>query len=594
MRNRLSYVLFAAAALTGCPAPVANDAGGIILMDGNTNDTNVPHNDAFMGDTGDQCNGSGRIGSHCRSGTTATCVSGSTCANGMAGTVQMVFGIPSGTLVDPMHTDYQAVDHSATAQTAPFNGFSGGGLCLAQCDLAAADGAAGACGACTECSTTVTQMPLVAAFGGIQAGFITEMYPDTGICRLECTYDPTTRGAECPSDMTCDQFGNVCVESCTTDNECNTVYGITYAGELVTIVNDMNPATCNTGTGRCDNPAGTVATAQVGDHCESNADCAPGTGICLSGGHCGEIGCTGPNMATSTCGGTTPLGVCLSANATAHPTTLCIMGCTTSADCGAGGSCNTLWADAAHTMVFPIGSFTGYCVGQCGADEECNNSGAILEGCTDQNTIDATTGAVTSNPGRCVPRCTHLNQVGTATGTTAPAGECLTTEYCAPDATNTNNHACTTATDCNGMGAYNQCIFGVCRSAAPTFGQCQVLGAFCGTPATRSLPAVQNDCASGPAGMEQVCDETLSTPHNATGGLAREFAGDGHCVNPCATTADCSAYPTGSVCVTTGPLAGLCRVPCTSTASADAGMECPTDQVCDPALMFCVEVPPPA
>lgn len=591
MRNRLSYVLLAAATLAGCPTTAPTDANIIVIMDDGGTDSGTARPDTGP-DTGvtESCNASGRVGAHCRSGTTATCVSGSMCANAIAGTVQTVFGIPSGSLMDPAHPDYQLLDTSATAQTAPFNAFSGGGLCLQQCDLDAAAGAAGSCGACTSCTTDVTQLPLVAAFGGIQAGFITEMYPNTGICRLSCTYDATTRGAECPADMTCDMFGNVCVESCTTDNECNTVYGVTYAGELVTIVNDTNPATCNTTTGRCDNPAGTNATAQVGDHCESNADCAPGNGICLSGGHCGEVGCPNPNTMTSTCGGTTPRGVCLSTSGAATPTTICITGCTTSADCGAGSICNTLWADAAMTMPFPIGSFTGYCVGQCDDDTQCIST----EACTDYNTIDATSGAVTSNPGRCVPRCSHLNQVGTATGTTAPAGECLTSEWCAPDATNTNGHECTTDTDCNGMGSYNMCIFGVCRSDAPSFGQCQPLGAFCGTAGTRSLAAAAADCASGPTGMEQVCDETLATPHNATGGLRREVFGDGHCVDACTADADCSAYPTGSVCVTTGPLQGLCRVPCTSTATSDAGMECPTDQQCDATLGYCVEVMTPA
>lgn len=599
MRNRLSYVVFAALVGVGCnpgPAQMGDSGvcptGHVCLMDSGPPDVG-PRPDAFVVDTNEGCNGSGHVGSHCRTGTTAQCQSPSTCASPQAGwtTFQATFQIPSGILVDPAHPDYQLIDTSASAEVTPFNAFSGGGLCLQQCDTTAAAGAAGACGACLQCSTTATQIPLLAIFGGIR-NFVTPMYGgNTGACRLECTYDITTSGAECPNDMTCEQFGNVCVEACTNDNECNTAYGVTYEGELVTIVNHMAMSTCNTTTGRCDGPAPAHAGANVGDHCDSNADCAPGVGICLSGGHCGEVGCPTPNTMTSTCGGTAgaPLGVCLSTSQAAHPTTICIMGCTTSSQCGAGSVCNTLWQDAAMTMPFPIGPFTGYCIGQCGRDEECNNSGTIQEACTDYNTVDAMTGAVTSNPGRCVNRCTALHAVGTAT--TATPGQCLTTEFCQPDVTNSNGHPCANDADCT-TAAYGMCIYGTCHSSAPTFGECQTLGAFCGPVDTHSLAASQPDCAS-----TQVCDETAATTHNQmTHAVSREQFGDGHCVNPCTTDAACitDGYPTGSVCVTTGPLLGLCRVPCTSTTTADAGMECPVDQVCDPALMFCVETFPPA
>jgi hypothetical protein len=537
-------------------------------------------------DAGDMCNGSGHVGSHCRS---MTCVTGATCAPETAATVQMAFGIPSGTLMDPAHPDYQQIDTSASAQTAPFNGFAGT-FCLEVCNTNGDATGADMCGACSSCSTAFTQMPLIAAFGGVITGInpANRTYgADTGVCRLDCTYADGTRGAECPDDMSCDRFGNVCVEQCTSDNECNTVYGVTYEGELVTIVNDMNPDHCNATTGRCEFAGTTSTTATVGTHCESNADCSA-SGICLNGGHCAEFGCANPGTTMATCGGpTNSLGICLPTSNTMHPSALCLQGCNSATECGAGNICNTLLDTAGN--VITIGTWTGYCIGVCTTDDEC----LAAESCTDYNTVDATSGAVTGHAGRCVPRCggtgapIGIGDVGLSTGTTAAAGDCLTTEYCAPDGSLSNNHACSGDADCTGMGAYTMCLYGTCHSAAPSFGQCQVLGAFCGQADTRSLPAHQGDCA-----VTQVCDETLATPHTVTGttvgGVAHEQFGDGHCVNPCATTADCSAYPAGSECVTTGALTGLCRIPCTATTGT-----CPTDQTCDATLGYCVEVGPP-
>lgn len=594
MRNRLSYVMLGALALAGCPGTSSTpDMGLIVLMDMGVDGGGMrPDMNVTMPDTGDTCNGTGRVGAHCRSGSTNQCVMGANCFSfGTTMTVQEAFGIPAGLLMDPAHPDYQAVDTGSSPQTAPFNGAEGT-ICAQLCDTAATTDM---CGTCSTCSQALTQMPLVAAFGGILAVLRNDATNrpyggDTGICRLDCTYSQTTRGDECPDDaFTCDRFSNVCVEACTSDNECNTVYGVTYEGELVTIVNDDHPETCNTTTGRCEYQGTASTTATVGSPCTTNADCPAGTGVCLNGGHCALFDCTNPNTATSTCGtGTTPPGICLTANGTAHSSTLCLMGCNTATDCGPGNICNTL-TDASGA-VFTIGSFTGYCIGVCGADDEC----LAAESCTDYNTVDAA-GTVTSNPGRCEPRCTTVGMRGTGA-----TGDCAVDEWCSPDATNTNGHACSSAADCT-MAPYTMCSYGVCRSSAPTFGQCSPLGAFCGASNTNSLPAIQTDCAMG-----QVCDETLATPHDTMGAVDREFAGDGHCVDPCTDDASCTAagYPTGSVCVMTGVLTGLCRVPCTMASAPDAGAagsdagprECPADQVCDTALHFCVEsaMPPAA
>jgi hypothetical protein len=437
-------------------------------------------------------------------------------------------------------------------------------------------------------------MPLMQAFGGILTviGTANRMFgADTGICRLDCTFDPATRGAECPDEaFTCDRFGGVCIEACTSDNECNTAYGATYDGELVTLVNHMHADHCNMTTGRCEPVDMGTAAAVVGTHCESAADCAPTKGICLNGGHCAEFGCATPG---AVCGGTAsaPLGICLNVNGTSHSQALCLQGCTTANDCGAGNVCAGLMDAAGNPGM--IGPFGGYCIGVCDSDSACIAS----ESCTDYNTIDATSGAVTANNGRCVPRCTDVGSVGTG-----GANSCATDEWCSPDATNTAGTPCQSMADCASHAPFTMCSFGVCRSSVPTFGQCTPLGAFCGDSNSNHLLPHQGDCAT-----TQVCDETLATPHSDTGAVDREVFGDGHCTNPCTTTADCTGYPTGSVCVTTGAYAGLCRVPCTGLtmpndggvdAGADGGglssSECPADQACDTVEHFCVEVAPPA
>ena len=576
MRNRLSFVLIAAA-VVGCgPSAEMPDVTLIHPPDGGPGDTGAHDRDMGPDMGPPSCSASGRVGAHCQ-GMANTCMTGSMCLNaGAATTIQMAFGIQAGILVDSMHMDYQAIAPAGT-ETAPFNGVSGG-LCAQQCDTSVAD----TCGACTTCSNTTTQMPLIAAFGGIVtliAQTSRQFGQHTGVCRIDCTYDAATAGAECPTGMTCDRFGGVCVESCTADSECNTNYGVTYAGQLVTIVDHSATAdVCNMTTGRCEEPA-TVGTATgiVGTHCTSNQDCVHG-GICLNGGHCAEFGCANANMMTGGCGGPgNNLGVCLTTSEAMHSSPLCITGCQHSSDCGPGNICNILYTDATHSTPFPIGGFAGYCIGQCNTDDEC----IATEACTDQNTLD-TTGALVPNAGRCVPRCTDLGHVGTAT--TATAGQCLTTEWCEPDASAAAGERCTTDANCT-HGARTHCFEGFCYSAVPTFGHCTPLGAFCGDGNTRSLAAVQGDCAS-----TQVCDETLATPHNAMGGVSREDFGDGHCVAPCTSTS-CTG---GAVCVATGPLAGLCRHACTPS-TGDAGMgTCPVDQVCDSALSYCVEVAPPA
>lgn len=516
---RMAWSVFFAVPLvsSGCSCSNAHerdaDAGPPIEPDAGLADV-VDVGRVEFGD-GDVCTGSGLAGAHCRSGSSATCQGGTQCIDlsAMSGDVQTAFGLRQGGADDPAHPGYPLPrDPADPLASAPFNAAEGT-LCAQQCDAAAAPGTAGACGTCTTCSTTLTQMPLIAAFGGVRAilGGTATFGPGTGLCRLDCTWDPSTSGAECPSEMTCDAFGSVCIEACTTDNECNTNYGVTYAGETVTVLDAVHPLRCNAATGRCESAGHTGAA--VGDPCASADDCAPGTGVCLAGGRCAEFGCTNPNTATSVCAAAH--GICLTTNASEHPQSLCLLGCNTAADCGAGNSCNTLWADAAMTMPFPIGPFTGYCIGFCDSDEQC----IATEACTDTTTADGT-----RVPGQCVPRCTGVGAVGAA------SGGCMATEMCFAD------------------------------HAGASYGHCAPVDHFCGIPDTRSPAAADPECAVG-----WVCDELLA-------GVAaqHERVGDGHCTPACATDAEC---PSGT-CVTTGPLAGLCRHACATDADCAAPTVC--------------------
>lgn len=473
------------------------------------------------------CNASGNVGAHCRAG---VCAGHPTCYQlGAPTTVQSAFGIRQAGADDPDHPGYRLTqDPPNASESAPFNGLSGG-LCAEECDTRAPD----TCGACASCSARLTQMPLIAALGGALTVLSTtsrSFGERTGLCRIDCAWSATTRGDTCPSDMTCDAFDGVCIEQCTSDQECNTNAAYTYAGELVTVLDTLAPLTCNRSTGRCQSAG--HAGAAVGDRCASASDCAPGTGVCLAGGRCAEFGCPSPGTATSVCAG--GRGICLAANSTPRAQSLCLLGCNGAADCGAGNACSRLWLDAAHTMPFSIGAFTGYCIGTCASDDEC----AATEVCSDVTRVDAA-GLPTVAPGRCVPRCTSVGGVGAA------SGGCAATEMCSPD------------------------------HAGAAYGHCAPVDHFCGSADMRSLAASDPECATG-----WVCDELLA-------GVAgqHESIGDGHCAPACVSDGDCTGRGT---CVTTGPLAGLCRVACTSAA------DCSAPSVCDTALGWCVEAAPPA
>jgi hypothetical protein len=488
------------------------------------------------------CIQAGLAAGPCRAG---ACTGGLRCwdpamlpANAM--TVQGAFALAQGNAADPSHPGFQLVDVPQDAsRAAPFNAWEGT-FCAEECDVTST---VNTCGACTSCSRTLTQLPIVQAFGGVSVWYGGQgSFPsaDQGVCRVQCSFERGTRGAECDAQHTCDPYGGVCIEACTADAECNTSYGITYTGLTVTVLSTTSPARCDTTTGRC-TYVGTAG-ASIGSRCASTNDCAPGIGLCLDGERCAEFdGCD----VGQPCG-LGANGVCVAVNATMHARNLCIQGCRSASDCGSG---------VCVPLTSAVGGYTGYCTGVCQTDDQCIAS----ETCTDSTTTDPMTGSTTSNPGRCVHRCGDggapiaVGQTGAST-TTRALGDCLTSEFCEPD------------------------------HPGASYGFCVAVNHLCGASNTNSLPATATDCPTG-----SVCDETLATPHdppsptNPNAGIAVENFGDGHCIATCDATS-CTAPAT---CIATGTLGGLCRRPCTR----DAIGTCPIDQHCDTTLGFCVECP---
>lgn len=492
------------ASAAGCDPPVVvpADAGGDSAPDAWNGDARIdPGIDAPL-----SCGATGLAGGYCREG---RCLDGLTCVmDRSAMTVGSIFMVAQGTVEDVAHPGYQALlTPSDPGDDAPFTAWLGS-ICAQECDLGAATDS---CGDCATCSGTLTQNAFVNAIGGAALTFgAGATFANSGLCRISCTFDPATRGGECGDQTTCLPFGETCVEACVSDAECRMGLGITFAGEIVTVVDDTSPATCNATTGRCEVPG--VATAHVGDACTSTNDCAPGTGTCLRGGLCADLGCA---RSGTTCDGDN--GLCLNIN---ENQTLCLAGCNVAADCGAGNSCVPLGGT--------VGTFTGYCLGACADDDEC----AASETCT--NTVDA---AGAPQDGACVPRCTAPGEVGAA------SGGCADDEFCASD------HDGATYGFCRGVdqlcGANNTINLAAASDACATGWVCDELLATGGGPGFRGRDvvgdghcaracAVDGDCAAGTtcvtsgayAGLcRQVCDAGAACP---TGQLCD--TGEGRCV----------------------------------------------------------------
>jgi hypothetical protein len=323
----------------------------------------------------------------------------------------------------------------------------------------------------------------------------------TGWCRADCEFDPATNGG-CPTGYTCSASGNVCVEACQSDTECQFSFEAQRDGTVVTVL-DPTRGTCNTTTGRCDwTPTGTP---HVGDPCEDSSDCAGGIGVCINGGTCATYTCPDVEAAPSfNCDleGGMRNGLCLGNGDNFG--SICIAGCNTADDCNPGNACLPLGATA--------GRFTGYCLGIC-------------------DTVMSP-----ADPG-------PDGMMGTADDIADEIWNCGHGEECDmdpvtaddPDPTGTCRPPCTMATEATvcdtDMGERCEML-----PSPATFGFCRVPDQVCGN---ETLDA---DCHLG-----QVCD-LLAFDGNA-----------GLCVDRCEMDTDCDA---GDTCDTAR---GVCRTPCTGT-----------------------------
>lgn len=416
-------------------APVVDSDAGLLPDANRPQDTGPDARDARTADAADDaasvtCTSAGRGGAHCFEG---TCAPDLFCATDRSfETTGSLFSLRQAVPDDPLHPGYPGVRSvDEPALDVPFTGALGS-LCVEACDLASSEDP---CGPCGTCSGELTQSPLVAELGGALIA-LDGLAPSgtNGLCRIDCTYDRTTRGAECPELMTCSAFTETCIEQCVSDAECNARHGITYEGEPVSLVDEPGALRCNPDTGRCEalgNP-----TAMPGDRCASADDCSPDGGVCLVGNLCAQSGCEG---AGGLCAG--DAGVCLGVN---DHQSLCVRGCNTPDDCGGGNACQLLSAT--------IGTWAGFCYGLCDDDSEC----MATETCS--SSLDALGAPVA---GRCVPRCTSVFGIGAA------SGGCADHEACMPD------------------------------HDGATYGLCVRADRFCGAADAPRLPSASAECAAG-------------------------------------------------------------------------------------------------
>lgn len=375
MRNRASYLLLLGALpLMACdPDPCDT----MICIDANGNDTGGgdagPPGDGGMRDTPDApvtpltCGDNGQVGGHCRAPDNA-CTAGYPCRDEFVGdgmpSVRTIFNIEQG---EPDGTTgyFREVTTPDPANDIPIH-IATGGFCSAECDgRVGPPTMAGApdldCSDCSSCSATVGVLGLFGTTSIIASDGV--FGENVGLCRADCVFDPATNGG-CPTGYTCSAGENVCIEGCTSDNECQFNLELTRVGLAVSTI-DATRGTCGAATHRCEWTRPTEG--HVGDMCESSSDCTEDVGICLRGGTCGELQC---NRATDTAmdgsfgcdlEGGTRNGICLGYGG--NNGAICIQGCNSVNDCNPGNACLPLGASA--------GRFTGYCLGIC--DIELND-----------------------------------------------------------------------------------------------------------------------------------------------------------------------------------------------------------------------------
>lgn len=498
MRTTLGVLMVLA--LSGCPVetPSCGDASCVdapLLAD-------VPAiedapRDTRGSDAPLSCGTAGRLGGACRDGSGATCETGAECQEELSGptgealTVATGLRIPQGE-PDPDHVGfYRPVAVPDPANDIPMVA-APGGFCTQICDAALSPpttaGAADMdCSDCSTCSVQVSTIGLLTT-PTIYPAEMRRFGGNTGWCRADCRFDRRTNGG-CPTGYTCSPSGNVCVEACTSDAECQFELVPQRNGRAVTIV-DPSRGTCDTTTGRCSWPA--PASAHVGDTCESSSDCPADVGACLRGGTCAVYDCgadptTDPTTFNCDFEGSTANGVCIGNGD--HFGSVCLAGCNSAADCNPGNACIPLGRTA--------GAFTGYCLGLC--DTVMDGPSDVLWNCRSDERCDmpAATGSSPDPSGACRPFCLddagcdaardercamvegttygfcrvpdqicrvevgdvdcHFDQVCDLLGEDGPDGLCV--------------DRCATGADCD---AGDECdtVRGVCRTPCPTGSEC--------------------------------------------------------------------------------------------------------------------------
>lgn len=550
MRIHPSYLaLFGALALVGCPGDPTCPAGTrlvagtcviVIDVDGGVSDTgptdDVPRDTPPRADVPPGvCGSIGIIGGHCRTG--GTC-NASTCQNellvmGAPITLRNGFGIGQGMGPADANGFYTEIADAASVPAddvpAPI---ATGSLCTQRCDVSAEEDPCGLCSTCDQSIGTT----------GLLATYFLEADPpfgdNTGWCRADCTFDPATAGATCPTATgsmmdahTCAPGSNTCVEGCINDNECRFELVETREGTFVsTIDRSAGAPTCSPVTHRCEWTH--ASTESVGDTCERNSDCTEDVGLCLRGGTCGEYQCaTDPTTVADPDGGgvcDNGAGICIGNGGNAG--SICIQGCVTTADCNPLSVCIPLEGVPGDGL---IGTYSGYCLGICDTRlDDADGTGPLTA--TDDRIFMCRSGE----------QCDYPDQTADDLD---PTGSCRI--------------PCTTTADCTGdEGNFCEIVPG---SGSPGYGFCRWTDQVC------NYLDLSDDCFNG-----QVCD-LLALPENI--GLCVDACTDATGSNPCPTA--------GDVCVpgTAAAPRNVCRTPCTA-----GGPACGTGETC--LMGFCEQL----
>lgn len=376
MNKRLGFIAIAGAlALAmGCDGDGDADGGmcpeGMICLDGGLDGGGG--DDAGPGDAGPPppCNSVGRSGGLCREGT--QCVTGLECMGellvmGMPLTLGNVFNIQAGEL------DTMAVypEYTPTGPSTVRVNVTPGGLCTEGCVVG---GTPDTCGECSFCEDGIGGTSAFGAVGiSIRSFDINDVIGagEDGVCRARCDFEVGGNGG-CPMGYTCDRFSNTCIEGCVSDAQCNLSWGDSQAEGLVAIELEGAPYTCNMTSGQCEWTA--PPTAAFGSDCESNVDCAAGTGLCYFG-HCTEMACAHADGTLMDTAGSCPAdgAQCLlwagdTTMGSEHVSTICIGLCNTPDDCPSGQSCRP----AMNPIMDGMGTmWAGTCSGACDDNTQC-------------------------------------------------------------------------------------------------------------------------------------------------------------------------------------------------------------------------------